>query len=371
MRIIMLIDSLRSGGKERRLLQLIKGLISKPFIEVELVIMSSIIHFKEVHDIEVKIHTLERKSKKDVGLIFKMIKLMRKIKPDLIHTWGSMESMYGVLIGKYLQIPLINGMITNAPPNLSKWDKNAIRARFTFPFSDLIIANSHAGLKVYAAPSNKSYCVHNGFDFDRMHVKESIDTIKEKLKISRPFVIGMIGAFKKRKDYETYLKAAFQVLSSRKDVTFLAIGGGDDLMHYQELVNQEGHEENILFTGIISNVESYINMLDIGVLSTNLKVHGEGISNAIMEYMAFAKPVIATEGGGTPEIVAHNKSGYIVKYMDYKDMAVKINFLLENPDVAIKMGLEGKQIIKNEFSLEKMTKDYIFLYEKLLDKHIN
>ena len=60
-------------------------------------------------------------------------------------------------------------------------------------------------------------------------------------------------------------------------------------------------KDKIIFLGKIANVENIINIFDIGILITNSKVHGEGVSNSIIEYMALGKPVIATRGGGTDQ----------------------------------------------------------------------
>jgi len=61
---------------------------------------------------------------------------------------------------------------------------------------------------------------------------------------------------------------------------------------------------------------------------------GEGISDAVMEYMALGKPVIATDGGGTKELVIDNSTGYLIKPESAKDLARKILYLLEHHETA-------------------------------------
>ena len=82
-----------------------------------------------------------------------------------------------------------------------------------------------------------------------------------------------------------------------------------------------------------------------------------------MEYMALAKPVVATNGGGTSEIVNNNKTGFLVKPKQVGDLAKKIEFLLNNNGIAKKMGSAGKEKLLREFSLEKMTDRMIALYQ--------
>ena len=125
-------------------------------------------------------------------------------------------------------------------------------------------------------------------------------------------------------------------------------------------------EDQIVFTGRQSDVESIINIFTVGVLSTNLDVHGEGISNSIMEYMVLKKPVVATEGGGTAEIVFDGENGFLLPEKSPQIMAEKINYLLDHPEEARRMGESGRQLVYDSFNLRDMTKNYISLYNSLI-----
>ena len=107
-------------------------------------------------------------------------------------------------------------------------------------------------------------------------------------------------------------------------------------------------------------------MFDIAILTTNKARHQEGISNSILECMAFAKPVIATDGGGTNEIVVHEKTGYLIKHGDISDLTDKILQLLTKDDLRKEMGQNAKQRIENEFSIERMVEGVIQMYKQLV-----
>ena len=107
---------------------------------------------------------------------------------------------------------------------------------------------------------------------------------------------------------------------------------------------------------------------DIGVLLNNTKGHGEGISNAIMEYMAAGLPVIATDAGGTPELVKDKISGFLVPAFDPEIVVGKINYLLKNEQIRKEMGQKGRKIIEAEFNLGKMVSSYLNLYQNLLGR---
>ena len=97
-------------------------------------------------------------------------------------------------------------------------------------------------------------------------------------------------------------------------------------------------------------------------------IHGEGISNSIIEYMALGKPVIATDGGGTSEIIQDQVNGFICKPRTPNEIKNKILFLLENHALAEKIGLKNRQLIEEKFSIKSMAENTIKTYERLLNR---
>ncbi|MEM6344312.1 MAG: glycosyltransferase family 4 protein [Bacteroidota bacterium] len=367
MKIVMLNDALVRGGKERRLIELLKGLKHFPEVSVELILFSKNIDYPEIHEICPDLHILERNPKKDPRVFSRLYRLLKQIKPDVMHSWGSMPSVYAlpVVIGQ--GIPLVNAMITNAQPNMPWHHVDYRRGRMTFPFSKLVIGNSKAGLEAYDAPKDRAACVYNGFDFRRLDSLMDETDVRTQYQIKTPKLVAMLGAFASRKDYPTYIKAAIKVLKQRDDVSFLAIGGGKLLPECRALVPKD-LEDRILFPGMVKNVESLVNIIEVGVLASNSKVHGEGISNAILEYMALGKPVVATRGGGTPEIVEDGQTGFMVPAFDVEAMANKIEYLLANTEKAKIMGQRGEARVKAAFNLENMAQRYFDIYQTILGK---
>jgi glycosyltransferase involved in cell wall biosynthesis len=364
MRILFFIESLRSGGKERRLTELMKVLNQEKDIQFELAVMNKDVHYQEVQELGIKIHYLIRKTKKDYTVFGAFYKLCKTYRPDIVHCWDSMTTIYSIPICKLLKIKLINGMIFNAPKDIGIFSKTGFRARITFPFSDIIIGNSQMGIKVYKAPRFKTFCIHNGFNFERIKNLVNQKLIRNKLNIDSVFVIGMVASYTKNKDYKTYFDAASMILKSRKDVTFLAIGEGTELIKTNNLL-QPQLSQHFRFLGKIDDIESTINIMDVCVLST----YTEGISNAILEYMALGKPVIATSGGGTSEILTDHETGYLISPANPKELADKIEILLKDHELRLNMGKAGKERIHNFFSIEKMVSQYISIFKSTITQN--
>ncbi|KYK21241.1 hypothetical protein AYK24_03295 [Thermoplasmatales archaeon SG8-52-4] len=361
-KILFFLPGLKGGGKERRITELLKNISRNKNFEIELIVMDKEIHYKEVFDLGIQIHYLVRKSKKDSSIFFRFYKICKEFHPEIIHSWHSMTTFYTLPSKLILGFKLINSQIADVPNYINPLSVGNIVNKINFYFSDIIISNSIAGLEAYKPPNSKSIYIHNGFDFKRLEVINSQKQVRKKFGIVTPYVIGMVARYSDKKDYRTYIEAAKKILDIRNDVTFIAAGG--DLGTKNEmatLLETDKHQQFIKLLDRQSQIESLINIFTIGVLCT----HSEGISNSILEYMALEKPVIASEGGGTNELVVNNETGFLIPHKNPDILFEKIDFLLENPDCAVAMGKCGKTRIKKFFNIDKMVEAYISNYGKI------
>lgn len=360
MKILFVIDILGSGGKERRLTELLKALRLRKEVDFELVVMSETIYYTEVLDLGINIHKIIRKTKKDFAVFGKFYRLIRNYRPDIVHCWEGMTAIYAAPVCALLPCKFVNGMVTNSPLRRNILNSHWLRARLTFPLSQVIVSNSKAGLSAYRAPAGRSTVIRNGFNFERVNNLAGQDVIRKELNITTEFIVGMVASFWKQKDYPTYYRAAQLLLEKRRDVTFLAIGPNTDSEESARLIDGK-NTGNFRLLGKMSGIESYINVMDICVLST----FTEGLSNSVLEYMALGKPVIATKGGGTGEIVKDNETGFLINPSNPEELTNKIELLLNDQRLRIRMGSAGKERIKSEFSIDQMVGEYIGLYAKL------
>jgi glycosyltransferase involved in cell wall biosynthesis len=354
MRILIINDNLDAGGKERRLVELLKGLAHNPDINVEVVLLGPEFHFEEVKVLGHKIHILIRKIKKDPSIFLKLFSITKKFKPDYIHTWGIMPTFYAIPVAKILRIKILNSMITNSPSYFSAYSR--LMMSYYFNFSEKVIANSFAGLKAYSAPLDKGLVIYNGFDFDRLNKLDASFSLREKYSIYSKYIVGMVATFSIKKDYKTLIEAFKIIMDQRSDVTFIAVGSGPLVEEYKKLINE--NSQNFLFLGNQKNIEEIVKDFDIGILST----FTEGISNSVMEYMALSKPVIVTDGGGSSELVIDGETGYLIPQRSPEILADKINYLLDRPGLAAKMGDSGYNRLLKHFSIGRMVSDHIALY---------
>lgn len=373
MKILFFIDRMIAGGKERRLTELMKILRKTNQVDFQLAVMDNEIHYKEVLDLGIPIHFLIRKTKKDFSIFKKFYQICKAYQPDIVHCWDSMTAVYSYPAWKLLGFKLVNGMVVDTLVNQHVFNKQYIRARLSVRIGDIVIGNSKAGLASYGVHTKKWMCIYNGMDLARFQNLRNRNEMKQELygqNMPNLFITGMVAAFENRKDYHTFINAAIPLAKKFPLIRFMLVGEGSNLQQIKNLIPGD-LKSKFLFTGKQRDVEQLVNTFDVAVLLTNSAVHGEGISNSIIEYMALSKPVIATTGGGTNEVVFDGENGFLIKANDANTLEEKITLLYNTPNLGDSMGKKGRAIVEEKFEISIMSKQYIDMYRTLLDKNEN
>lgn len=364
MRILFFTESLASGGKERRLLELIQYLLKNTDHTISLVLTENIIHYDIVHKLGIPIIIIKRKwVKYDPLPFFKLYKYCKDFKPDIIHSWGRLSTFYSIPSKLILSVPLISSMIADADRKYGVFTVKYFLHHADIFFSDVILSNSKAGLKAYKINTPKARVIWNGVHLERFQTNYSIPSVREQFGIKTEYMIIMVAAFSKLKDYDLFIDTAKEIGEIRNDVTFVAVGKGPDLNHIKQRIEEE-QINNVILTGSQQDVEPIIASSDIGLLCT----YSEGISNSIIEYMALGKPVIATDlEGGSKEIVVEGETGYCVA-RDVKKVVLSINLLLNDEELRNSMGTRGRERISTHFSIRRMGMDFEAVYDEVSRK---
>jgi glycosyltransferase involved in cell wall biosynthesis len=360
MRILFLIDSIKRGGKERQLFELIKNIST--IHETYLISFSPDIEYCDIYSFVKELIILPRIKIGNLSKILSFWKNITRINPQIIHTWDHLSTLYSIIPKLYKKIPLINGSIRYAF-QMKRISKLSFIATLGFWFSDVIVANSRAGLKTHRLLNNKkSIVIYNGFDFNRLHdfgKDTTLDTFGNK----HSFRVCMVANFLPSKDHLTLITACNDLINHNPDLFILLIGDGP-LRNNIEIAIPDEKKHHYKLLGKINEVESLVEKCDIGILLSNTNGHAEGISNSILEYMAAGLPVIATNAGGTIEIVKDGETGFLVAPFDSEMIKDKIKFLINHEETRMKMGQYGREIIQQNFSIKKMVEQYTQLYLK-------
>ncbi|WP_299701306.1 glycosyltransferase [uncultured Pontibacter sp.] len=365
-KIIFFIGSLRAGGKERRLVELLSYLSNSGVYELLVIMTSNQIHYQKFHDLKIRYHVIPKLwNKNDISVFYKFYKIVKLYKPDIIHTWGKVQTLYSIPTVIKTKVPLINSQITAAPPNINRISIDYLINRVNFKFSRTILSNSNAGIEAFKPPSYKSRVIHNGVDLDRFKALPNTSIVKEKYNILTPYTVIMVASVSPNKDYKLFFDIAQRVTKIRSDISFIGVGWYiEDDTTYQNIMKLISSNNRLLFPGNINDVEALVNACDIGVL---FSPNGEGISNAIIEYMSLGKPVIASRIGGNTELIQHNVNGYLVKESTPDEIAELVIDLIDNKKKRDEFGKRSKEVILNSFSLERMGEKFEAAYRDALN----
>jgi glycosyltransferase involved in cell wall biosynthesis len=364
MRILHLTESLGPGGRERQIVELLRGLSAHRDIDSFVAVTDEEEVRYEIDREYAQVIQLVRRGKRDFRLFKSLHELVSDLKIDIVHSWSSMCSIYAAPVAKLCGSAFVNGFVRDAPPHITPWNKNYLMGKLSIPFSDIVVANSRAGLAAYHIPERKGLCIYNGFNLERVSNLTDEAELRSILGMTTPHIVGMVANFTPRKDYATFVEMACRICHLRDDVTFVAVGDGQTLSQVRDSVPPE-HSPRIRFLGRRKDVESIANLFAVGVLVSN---SGEGFSNAITECMALGKPIVATKDGGNPELVLEGQTGYLVPRHDAEVLTDRVLRLLNNRGLAHEFGMEGRRRIETLFSLDAMTNAYLCLYRRVADR---
>jgi glycosyltransferase involved in cell wall biosynthesis len=358
MRILFIIEELNGGGKERRLVELLKGLskLSGTF-DIHLTFTKVGIDYNEVEELNVSIHRLAPTT--NLNLISQYKNHFRNLNPDIVHTWSLKTSFYASILKPFFNYKIIAGFVSNTFRLPKPWQ--LICDKLIYKKANVIVSNSKAGLIAYKVPINKGHCIYNGFDSERLSTSITQKKNLNALGIFTKYTMVMVANVTNKKDYKSFINVANDLTKTRNDVSFISVG--KIMPEYEDMVAPyvDNRHPKIKFIGFYEKPELLIQESDIGVLCSDC----EGVSNAILEYMAAGLPVVTTDLiGATKELVRHERTGFICSKKNLLEILIK---LLDNERLRLKMGDEGSKLIKDKFNINIMLNEYVKLYNKLCD----
>lgn len=359
MKILFFIGSLRTGGKERQILELMQYLKYNTDCNILLVLCYDIIEYPKLFDLNIEYHIMDKnKGRKQIDIFRKFYSICKKYNPDVINCWGAMQTFYAVPTSILKKIPIVNSELRRAMPIKNKLSLNNLISNYNFLFSKIVQSNSDAAFYNLKIKKNNKYrVVYNGMDLKRFNnINYNGNGVMTK------YSVVMVASFTDNKDYDRFVEICRVMERFRDDITFIAVGGGPNYKRVKEKANKY-NLNNIKFTGRVTNVEEIVSHADMGILFSNSKVHGEGISNSIIEYMALGKPVIANDAGGTREIVKTNETGFLITDESDSEIVDIINKLLEDSELYNKISNKNKELAHTNFALDVMGKSFEKLFK--------
>lgn len=378
-RILYVIGSLNVGGAERHVTQLAKSLKTRGW-QPEVFVLSPggplsstlseagiIIHGAQPPDWVIRFITNARIRARvsllfTAGLLMKVLLLRR---PAIVHFFLPAAYVIGGIVSLFSTVPVKIMSRRSLNNYQSKHPFFAKVERFLHPKMTLVCGNSQAvieQLREEGLPSEKLRLIYNGIDISPFYRQYDRNKARKDIGISdEALVFVKVANLIPYKGHLDLIKALALISDTLpKPWVVLLIGRDDgiaaDLKKKAELL---GISENIRFLGACTDVTNYLRLADVGVLCS----HEEGFSNAILEAMAAALPMVVTSVGGNAEAVVDSSTGYVVPPKAPEllaDALVKIS----NHTDRESMGQRARFRAENYFSLESCIDAYEEMYRE-------
>jgi len=295
-----------------------------------------------------------------------LIEIIRKWHIDIIYANAYPNCLYCILPSLITQRPLIWHV-----HNIRKiHKKNRIVYKAIGVMAKKIITVSNACkknlLKANIMPS-KFITIYNGMDLNKFDTKIDSTEIKREFGFSNETkIVGLFGQPLPEKGHKYFIQAAAKVKEKFPNVKFLVVGHLFENEHQKQLYNLVSDfniSETVIFTGWRNDVPNVMASIDI---LAHTRITPEPAALVLMEAMAMGKPVVASNTGGTAELIHNNVTGYLVPPADSEALGTQIIELLKDPVRAKQMGLNGRKRVEEKFILKKQVQSIEKLFLEIV-----
>ena len=304
--------------------------------------------------------------------ILKLSKIIRSENIHIVHTQGGRDDFYARVAGRIAKVPVVVNTVATL---VEGYDVTFLKKivyvlcdRLTERFVDQFIVVSESLRKTiirnHGIQPDKVIKIYNGIELDQYQPHPgSREKIRKEFLISEEeFLVGTAGRLVYEKGFEFLIRSVQKVLKTFPKTKFLLVGDGPLKMKLENLARELGIMEYCIFSGFRDDIPEILSSLDLFVLPSIL----EGHPIVILEAMAMAKPIVASDINGVREQIENGRTGVLVPRGDPQALAEAINQLLKDKSKAKALGMEARKRAEAMFDLKHQIPLYEEVYKQLL-----
>jgi glycosyltransferase involved in cell wall biosynthesis len=320
----------------------------------------------------VRLIPLAMNNRFDMRIPYRLARVVRENSVTILHSHGGGRADFFVyLASKLVNIPV---KITTVANLVERWFEinplqlyvyKRLQRKTEKIFDQFICVSDYLAdylIQQRGLDRTKVKTIYNGVDLDYFKATPESPPIKNEFpRKEEQILIGAIGRLVAEKGLEYLLEGIPDVLKRFPQAKVLLVGDGPLKAHLERRVISLGLKERIIFTGFRSDIREILSCLDILILPSLL----EGFPMIILEAMAMAKTIIASDIPGIREQIKDGTSGILVPAKDSKALAAAILRILASNRAAENISLAARQTVEEKFSIEKMVMETERLYLSL------
>lgn len=363
-RVLHVLLAMGVGGAEKLAYEMVRALPSKGFEPLVCCLQLFGPLGEALRDEGVPVYFRERIPGVDLGLIRWLRDIMRRERIDIVHAHNFTPLFFSVIASLFLPgIKIIYTEHGRLHPDTRKWKRYLFNPLLFQKVGQLVSIsemNRKAMMEIDNLPS-RIRVIRNGVPMDVPPVDRDAKRKELGLEPSWRFV-GTAARLEEIKNIPMMLKAFKQVARLFPEVRLLIAGTGPAEDDLKELARQLGIGDNVIFLGLRFDLPEIYPLFEVFLLAS----FTEGISLTLLESMLAGVPSVVTDVGGNPEVVVEGVTGCLVPLDDETVMAEKIVELLGNPSLSLRLGKNGQERVRRQFSFDAMMNAYCALYR---DEH--
>jgi glycosyltransferase involved in cell wall biosynthesis len=369
-RIFYVIDSFDIGGAQRQLLELMRRLDRRRYQAVVCPLWPLMALEADYQKTGWPIIRTHKRAHLDISVAWRLAREMRAFRPHIVHTFLFTGNLWGRLASALAKPPAVISTMMSVMPQAKRQPYMALVNQVLAGVTDVLTFDSRRGQREYGLSGIRRQpslmVIHNGADLQRFEASRFqavIPEIRRSLGIEDNCpILGNIARLTEQKGQEVLLQAVNLLIRKGQNLKVVLVGGGPKRPELENLVDTLGIKDHVFFLGPRHDLPELLSLFDIFVLSS----HWESLPVIILEAMAMAKPVVATDVAGVSEMVEHEVTGLLVEPDKPHLLAQTILSLLDNPGLAAPMGAAGRKRVECEFSVGRMVAETTALYDDLL-----
>jgi len=325
----------------------------------------------QVHDIEELRRGIDPRH--DTRALAALVRLMRHVRPDIVHTHASKAGVLGRLAGKLTRV-------TKIVHTVRGWSFYAARSRLAHSLAvacermaaegtDAMIAVSHslaeAGRLRRIGNPERYRVIRSGIQLARFSGAPDRQAAREALGLSTAGrVVGSVMAFTAAKAPLDLVEVIRRVIARRSDVVFVVVGYGPLAGPLEEAARRAGVSAHLKLVGLRENVAELYPAFDV-LLSTS---RWEGLPRVAVEAIAAGVPVVATDVGGCSEVVLHGRTGYLAAPRDFDGLALHILAAIDDESLRARVAATAPSVLVGH-DLGEVIAQHLVLYDELTSPH--
>jgi glycosyltransferase involved in cell wall biosynthesis len=240
------------------------------------------------------------------------------------------------------------------------------RRGLVYRLADRVITSGEAAARIVAAagvPAARIVAIAPGVDTARFHPGVSGQSVRRELGVDAAPLVGLVANIRGSKGHNVFLEAARAVLTARPSTRFLIVGDGIGFDDVRRRVESLGLDTAVRMTGFRRDIPEVMAALDVLVLPS---IRSEAASQVIPQALAVGTPVVATDVGGSGELIRDRQTGRLVPAADATALAGAILECLTDPEAARTMARRGQDLVRERHSLDAAMARTAGVYEELL-----